>query len=187
MASLCPGDIVNTWGPLGKGFALEENVPTLLLAGGMGLAPFIGYSLNHPHPERLHLMFSHRPVATSYPLEFLRPAIGKGMKFDECHETSPEDRTAFLTEVASAITATARIAGLVLACGPTPFLRYVQSTALACGARAQVSLENRMGCGVGACLGCVCSPRAGGAYSGGLPVRTCVSGPVFWVGDVVIE
>jgi len=71
--------------------------------------------------------------------------------------------------------------GLVLACGPLPFLRTAQRFALELGVRTQLSLENKMACGVGACLGCV-SPDASG-----WPVQVCSEGPVFWADSITLE
>jgi dihydroorotate dehydrogenase electron transfer subunit len=62
--------------------------------------------------------------------------------------------------------------------GPTPFMRTVKRFAKAYGARAQLSLENRMACGVGACLGCVTKDGAG------RHVQVCTRGPVFWADKV---
>jgi dihydroorotate dehydrogenase electron transfer subunit len=70
--------------------------------------------------------------------------------------------------------------GLILACGPRPMLAETARLALAAGAPCQVSLEARMACGLGACLGCVV-PAAGSdrAY-----LRVCAEGPVFSAGEV---
>ena len=116
MAKLRRGDKVHLWGPLGNRFAVEGGTPTLLLAGGIGIAPFVGYAERHPTPGVLEW---------------------------------------FLNHVRSRIEAYAERNGLVLACGPAPFLKAVQGFALAAKARCQLSLESRMACGVGACLGCV--------------------------------
>ncbi|HWQ06636.1 MAG TPA: dihydroorotate dehydrogenase electron transfer subunit, partial [Feifaniaceae bacterium] len=58
------------------------------------------------------------------------------------------------------------------ACGPKPMLRAAAQKALAANARLFVSLEKRMACGVGACLGCTCQTASGGK-------RVCKDGPVF--------
>lgn len=50
MAKLRRGDKVHLWGPLGNRFAVEGGTPTLLLAGGIGIAPFVGYAERHPTP-----------------------------------------------------------------------------------------------------------------------------------------
>ena len=184
MAKLRRGDIVNVWGPLGNGFAVKPDTPTLLLAGGIGLAPFIGYADAHPQARNLRLMFSHRSSSECYPLDRLNPAV----RLEDYPENSPADRDAFLAGVAAAIRETADRSGLVLACGPAPFLDYVRRHALDVEARAQLSLENRMGCGVGACLGCVARPTHANPVAGEhlLPLRTCVNGPVFWADQIEV-
>ena len=60
MAALREGDTVRVWGPLGNGFAVEPETPTLLLAGGMGIAPFVGYVNQHPKPWNVTMLFGHR-------------------------------------------------------------------------------------------------------------------------------
>jgi dihydroorotate dehydrogenase electron transfer subunit len=184
MADLRPGDMVHVWGPLGNGFAVEPDSPTLLLAGGIGLAPFLGYADAHPKPHPLRLMFAHRRSSGHYPLDRLNPAVC----LEDRPEHSPADREAFLAETAAAIRDTAAGSGLVLACGPAPFLRHVRERALAANARAQISLEHRMGCGVGACLGCVVTPTAANPAAGEhvSPLCACVNGPVFWADQVAM-
>ncbi len=66
------------------------------------------------------------------------------------------------------------------ACGPRPMLHAVQRLALAAGIAGQLSLEARMACGVGACLGCVCATLAGNR-------RVCVDGPVFALEEVIFD
>lgn len=108
----------------------------------------------------------------------------------EAHqEKAPADLERFLTLVRERIAACAARDGLVLACGPTPFLKAVQKDALDCGARAQLSLENRMACGVGACLGCVTrtTEKWPVPAKAGAPVQTCTNGPVFWADQISLE
>ncbi len=175
LAQLAKGEAVVVWGPLGNGFAVEPGVPTLLLAGGVGLAPFLGYASAHPNPANLDLFFAHRLPLACYPYADLAETL----RAEELCEQRPEDLQAIIERLGERIAERAKN-GLVLACGPTPFLRTVREAALACGARAQVSLENRMACGVGACLGCVSKDGAGHH------VQVCTQGPVFWAGDVQI-
>jgi dihydroorotate dehydrogenase electron transfer subunit len=95
-------------------------------------------------------------------------------------EQGPDDIARFVSLLEDRIAAWPSD-GLALACGPTPFMRTVKAVAERVGLRLQVSLENRMACGVGACLGCVTKPA-----DGGLPVQSCTSGPVFWAGEVLL-
>ncbi len=173
LAQLAPGEGVAVWGPLGNGFALEPGVPVLMLAGGVGLAPFLGYAAAHPQPADLDLFFAHRLPLACYPYAELAATV----KAEAMCEAMPADLERIIARMRERMAAMAG-AGLVLACGPTPFLRTVRQAALDFGVRAQVSLENRMACGVGACLGCV-SRDAHGHH-----VQVCTQGPVFWAGDV---
>lgn len=174
IAGLKPGDQVLVWGPLGTSFAVDPDAPTLLLAGGVGIAPFQGYALLHPNRENLRLVFAHRPPARCYPYEALADAV----KAERIREEKPEHLARVITLIHERVEQYAD--GLILACGPTPFLATVRKYALEYGARCQLSLENRMACGVGACLGCV-TPGADGQNR-----RVCLEGPVFWAGDVTL-
>ena len=169
-----PGDTVSIWGPLGNSFAVEPDTPTLMLAGGIGIAPFRGYVEQHPHPENLNLFLAHRLPLECYPFGKLSETI-----CCECMvEEKPEDLQAIIASMKEQIKEYAEKGGLVLSCGPTPFMKTVQQFANEFGARAQVSLENRMACGVGACLGCV--TKDGNDHN----VQVCTKGPVFWTDKV---
>ncbi len=172
MTGLVKGETVAMWGPLGKGFAVEPGVPTLLLAGGMGLAPFAEYIMSHPTPETLHLVFGHRPEIECYPFNDLAARV----RAENHWEQKPGDLEAFLATLDARVKEYAE--GLVLACGPKPFLVAAARLGAKYGARTQVSLENRMACGVGACLGCV-EEDARGHYA-----QVCKRGPVFWAKDL---
>lgn len=77
-------------------------------------------------------------------------------------------------------------ADLVMACGPMPMLRAVKAFAREKGILAYLSLEERMACGVGACLGCVCKTTHKDAHSHVKNARICTEGPVFEAGEVDI-
>ena len=70
-------------------------------------------------------------------------------------------------------------ADVIYACGPLPMLRAVKQYAKERGIPAWISLEERMACGVGACLGCVCKSVEEDAHSLVKNKRICKDGPVF--------
>lgn len=175
MAKLRAGDTVTVWGPLGQGFAVEPETPTLMLAGGVGLAPFVEYAATFPYPPHLTLLFGHRAPLDCYPYATMTRHI-TATAFEE---RTPADRETFIEMLDTQVAAFAD--GLILACGPRPFLVTVARLARKYSARAQVSLENRMACGVGGCLGCV-EKNALGGY-----VQTCTQGPVFWVEELQLS
>jgi len=172
LARLEPEDVVVVWGPLGNGFSAPADTPTLLLAGGMGIAPFCGYIERHPAPQNLRLLFAHRADLGHYPyLSLLEHVRGEAVQ-----ERSPEDLPLVIERITAAMDETRD--GLVLACGPIPFLKTIQEHARLKQIRAQLSLEKTMACGVGACLGCVCKD------SHDHHVQVCARGPVFNAEDV---
>ena len=73
---------------------------------------------------------------------------------------------------------------VIFACGPTPMLKSVCNYAEKRGAECQISLEERMACGIGACLGCACKLRKDGREYYG---HVCKDGPVFDYKSVVWE
>lgn len=174
MAELKAGDTVQAWGPLGNGFAVEPDTPTLLLAGGMGIVPFVGYVNEHPKPWNVTMLFGHREPISCYPVD----SINEHVPLDSLRENTPGDLDNFIFSLQERMREYAEQKGLVLACGPLPFLRTVHRLAGELQVRTQLSLENRMACGVGACLGCA-TPMADGTMK-----HICKDGPVFSAEEV---
>lgn len=186
LATLNPGDTLDIWGPLGTPLHVDPEKKTLLLAGGIGVAPFIGYVYTHPAAWNITLEFGHRVPLGCYPLENINEKITMGTHL----ERNDEDRQRFLSVINTRIQEHADN-GLVLACGPMPFLRTVQEYARKHQAKAQLCLETTMACGIGACLGCVV--KAASTATNASPqrnsnefnyVQTCTCGPSFWADTV---
>ncbi len=177
IAQLKPKDKVIVWGPLGTHFAME-NMPTLLLAGGIGIAPFAGYVEQYNLQNKLTMFFSHRLPEQYYPVE----SLTRHIEVETNYEQNSEDLQVTLDIIYKKMKIMAENNGLVLACGPMPFLKNIWRNALSLGVATQLSLEQRMACGIGACLGCVSTTSD--VYPDkekvGLPVQTCTKGPVFW-------
>ncbi len=170
------GETLTVWGPLGKGFAVEPERKTLILAGGVGLPPFVGYARRHPAPENVSLFFGRRTGLEYYPIY---EDAARAVAAESFLEQSRADLNIFISMIRERMENHAD--GLTLACGPTPFLRTIQKFSLELQSKCQLSLENKMGCGVGACLGCVVKA------SGGWPVPVCQLGPVFWADKVDLD
>jgi dihydroorotate dehydrogenase electron transfer subunit len=188
-------------GPLGNGFdidALGEDVG--FIAGGVGIASvLLAARAVVARGRKAHLYYGARNAASIVDVHlFSEDGIGVSPATDD-------GSLVFRGTVVDAMKASRKLpthTGLA-ACGPTPMLHAVARTASELGVRAQVSLEEAFGCGVGACWGCVVphAVDAAGApddligASGPLPtlavtrgddgrpfayVRICREGPVFW-------
>ncbi len=185
MAKLRPDDIVNVWGPLGNSFAMEPDTPTLLLAGGIGIVPFVGYVQAHTKPWNVTMLFGHKGDKSCYPLDNINERIA----VDTLREYEPADIEKFVHAMHEGMTDMAKQNGLVLACGPQPFLKTVQKLAAELTVRTQLSLESRMACGVGACLGCVATTTEAWPVQGkkNWPVQVCNHGPIFWSEHIILD
>ena len=153
-----------------------------LLAGGMGIVPFVGYVSEHPKPWNVTMLFGHREPLSCYPVD----SINEHVPLDSLRETVPGDLDNFIFTIQERMREYAEQKGLILACGPLPFLKTVHGFARELNARVQLSLENRMACGVGACLGCVTRTTEEWPVAdkrNGL-VQTSNHGPVFWANQI---
>lgn len=73
---------------------------------------------------------------------------------------------------------------IIYTCGPMPMIKRVVKIAAKHNIKCQVSLEERMGCGIGACLVCACKTRLGDEWEYS---HVCKDGPVFWSQDVILD
>ena len=140
----------------------------------MGIAPFIGLTRTFSRPEQLSFLFGHRLDISCYPFHLIPDKVQK----EHMQQESEQDLKYFESILRERIQNFSR--GVILACGPYPFLKVVRTFALEFNAKTQISLENKMACGIGACLGCV-SKNKYGQY-----VQTCTHGPVFWADEIEI-
>ena len=75
---------------------------------------------------------------------------------------------------------------VICACGPVPMLRAVKQYGRELGVKTFVSLEERMGCGIGACLSCVCDSEETDPHLNVRKKRICTEGPVFDATEVIL-
>jgi len=173
LAARTVGETVDVLGPLGRGFRLQPGDRPLLVAGGIGSPPMLSCAeftgggaeavLGFREASRAILVEDFQKTCRAVSLASDDGSLGtKGFV-----DALVRDR------LSKPHTFTA-----VLACGPKPMLRAVARVAEQFGVPCQVSLEERMGCGVGACLVCACK-TADGAYR-----HVCKDGPVFEASEV---
>lgn len=177
LAELPLGREVGLLGPLGNGFDLPDAASSLLLVGGgAGVAPlFFAAEAGLAAGHHCRLLYGAATAELLVPTAELAAA---GCEVELATDDGSRGHPGLVTELLVARLADAgQRAALVLACGPEPMLAAVAAACKAAGVAAQVSLENRMACGTGACMGCAEIIR-------GRPERVCTEGPVFDAGEV---
>ena len=163
------GDNLGVVGPLGNGFAMEENGRYLLVGGGIGVPPLLGCAVQGSRNCTAVLGF--RSAGHAMLLEEFGQACLGGVRL--ATDDGSLGHHGFVdTLVRHELEQRQRYDG-VLACGPKPMLKSVAVVCREKGVPCQVSMEERMGCGVGACLVCACR-NAQSHY-----VHVCQDGPVF--------
>ena len=188
MAELRPGDRVGLLAPLGHGFFAEEYLEqaraadeVLHVAGGIGIA-----ALLLPARElaaigiRQRLFFGGRTKADLVGLRDFKPCVQQTVL---ATEDGSRGHQGYVTRPLEAYLERHRSKRFFfMVCGPWAMLEASVTLAARYGQRCLVSMENRMGCALGVCLGCSIRVHGTGheAYQ-----RVCTEGPVFWAEKVV--
>lgn len=163
---------VDILGPLGNGFTLEGK-KAILIGGGIGIPPML---------ELAKTLDCEKSIVLGYrDEEFLAEEF---KAYGEVYMSSDSGAIGVKGTVLDAIREYGITGDVIYACGPTPMLKALQRYALENGITAQLSLEERMACGVGACLGCVCKSKEIDEHSRVYNKRVCKDGPVFYAGEV---
>ncbi|MCL1829703.1 MAG: hypothetical protein FWG32_09495 [Oscillospiraceae bacterium] len=171
-----PGDIFDIIGPLGQGFRYSEKDDNFILAaGGIGLAPlnFLARELTKKG-KKVYLLFS--PKRDAALTDAITERSGLDIAYTENRHTVADDLKKMIERVKDPCG--------VFTCGPNSFMKLVSETASLYGLKTQASLETRMSCGMGVCLGCVVPIRAEGDF---IYKTVCRDGPVFDAGEVIFE
>ncbi len=167
------GHSVDVLGLLGNGFDIRPEGRYLLVGGGIGVPPMRGCAQYTGGRSTTILGFRSKEKAA-----LLKLFEGDCAKTLAATDDGSLGHHGFVDELVRQELAQDRTYDGVLACGPKPMLRSVAKAAAGFGVPCQVSMEERMGCGVGACLVCACD-MADGARK-----HVCKDGPVFYAEEV---
>lgn len=168
------GDDITVMGSLGNGFPLDaKGKKAFLIGGGIGIPPMLELAKELDCEKQMIL--GYRDVLF---LEKEFEAYGK------VYVATEDGSAGTQGNVIDAIRANALEADVMFACGPTPMLRALKAYALEHGIECWLSLEEKMACGIGACLACVCQSKEVDEHSQVHNKRICKDGPVFLAQEV---
>ncbi len=179
------GDTLDILGPNGNGFfkALCEKIgpgsKALLIGGGIGIPPMLELAKQLRKQCAVSIVAGYRSAGDMFLTEELQQA-GK------LYVATDDGSFGTGGTVIDAIKENRIDCDVIFACGPKPMLRGVKILSEEIHVPAYVSMEERMACGVGACLGCVCESSGVDDHSKVTNKRVCVDGPVFSVSEVVL-
>ena len=169
-SGLQKGDTVDLLGPLGNGFPMEEaeGKCAFLVGGGIGIPPMLELAKRLPGEKKIIAGYRDECFLAEdleqYGDLYIATedgSAGTGGNVLDCireHDLNPD---------------------VIFACGPKPMLKALSGYAKERGIPCWISLEERMACGIGACLACVCRTVDVDAHSRVRNARICADGPVF--------
>ena len=172
------GDTFPIIGPLGNGFPLEagKGKRAFLIGGGIGVPPILELAKQLDCEKQI--IMGYRDADT-----FLKE------QFEEngtVYISTEDGSVGTKGNVMDAIRENGLEADIIYACGPTPMLRAIKQYAEEQEIECYISLEERMACGIGACLACVCQSKEKDHHSNVNNKRICKDGPVFLSTEVEI-
>ena len=172
MSKMQAGSDVDVLVPLGNGFKIEQDRRYCLIGGGIGAPPML-YTAKQCDNPLIITGFRNESLVV---LQDDFKSVGETLL---CTDDGSAGRKGFVTDLLRE-----RIAEIdeVCACGPTPMLKAVAAVCAEFNKPCQISLEERMGCGVGACLVCAVKVRKNGEE---IMQHVCKNGPVFNAEEVV--
>lgn len=172
------GDTLDLLGVLGNGFPVDraKGKKVFLIGGGIGIPPLLELAKSCEGRKQILLGYRNKEL-------FLEEDLAK---YGDVFVATEDGSVGTGGNVMDIIKAYSLSADVIMACGPMPMLSAVKEYAAAHGMEAYISLEERMACGVGACLGCVCRTKRMDSHSHVNNARICTEGPVFEAGEVEI-
>ncbi|MDE7452792.1 MAG: dihydroorotate dehydrogenase electron transfer subunit, partial [Clostridia bacterium] len=174
LANLKAGQTLKVLLPLGNGFALKGYKKIAVIGGGVGIFPLIATIRANPEID-FYTYAGFRNKAAVCLLDELKKSKSLTVTTDDgSYGEKGNAVSAYLAD------ADKLKPDCIIACGPPIMLKILKQRLEECGNKIPclVSLEERMGCGIGACLVCVCKKSAGGN------TRVCKDGPVFDINAV---
>ena len=166
---------VETLGPLGNGFPLDavKGKKVFLMGGGIGIPPML---------ETAKQLDAEKIMVLGYRDELF---LNKEFEaYGDVYIATEDGSAGTKGNVIDAIRAEKLTADIIYACGPTPMLKALKTYAMENGIECYISLEEKMACGIGACLGCVCHSKDIDEHSNVRNKRICKDGPVFRAEEV---
>ena len=167
------GETLRILGPLGNGFTLGEK-KAFLIGGGIGIPPMLQLAKELNCEKQIVVGYRNDELFLADELK----------QYGEVIVATEDGSVGTKGNVLDAIRENGLKADVIYACGPTPMLRALKQYAAENDIECWISMEERMACGIGACLACVCKSKEKDHHTNVHNKRICKEGPVFRAEEV---
>lgn len=171
--NLTKGDAITLLGPLGNGFPIEDHPTNIILGGGVGTPPLLQLVKELKGENHVFLGFRSEPYL-----------VHQFMEYATVHIATDDGSVGYRGTAIDLLKDSGIKGDRIYGCGPRPMLKALQCWSIENDIKGYVSLEERMGCGFGACVGCDCKMKN---KDGIQHKRVCHDGPVFDIGEAVFD
>jgi len=172
------GDTLDIIGPVGNPFTVSDQYKNpVVIGGGIGVFPL--YMLTKQLDNAQVLLGFRSSERVVMEQEFLAVSKSVAVATDDGSYGYNGYAVELLEEILQA-----GEADIIYSCGPMPMLKAVKALAEQYRVKCQISMEQRMGCGIGACLVCTCETTSQGMDK---HKRVCKNGPIFWSDELVLN
>lgn len=176
MSKLKKGDTIEVLGPLGNGFTIDEDSTlNIVVGGGVGTPPMLELVKRLPGKTTAFLGFRSEPYL-----------VEEISKYATVHVATDDGKYGQKGSVIDLMNMNDAKGQIIYSCGPKPMLKALKEWANDKNILAQISLEERMGCGVGSCVGCVVKIKEDNEQ-GWIYKKACKDGPVFLSKEVMFD
>ena len=175
MSGYKAGDDIDILGPLGNGFMQRAGKKAILIGGGIGIPPMVQLAEELKEKAEVQIVAGYRNE-----LFLTKELEERGNLFIATEDGSTGTKGTVIDVMKERVVQ----GDVIYACGPTPMLKAIKEYALEKNIECQLSLEERMACGIGACLACVCRSKEKDSHSNVNNKRICKDGPVFLAEEV---
>lgn len=180
LSKMKPGSLADIIAPLGRAFEISNNDKKIaVLGGGIGVFPLLFLLKETAASEKTAFLGFRNKQSIVMFEEFNKASDNIRISTDD----GSEGYHGLITDLLEAALKENRY-DVIYTCGPMPMMKKAVEAANRHEIKCQVSLEQRMGCGIGACLVCACKTRLGDEWEYS---HVCKDGPVFWSDEVVFE
>jgi dihydroorotate dehydrogenase electron transfer subunit len=174
LAKVRKNEIINGIGPLGNGFDIKKkNLNVGIVGGGIGIAPLVELAKTMSRTNRVYSFLGFN--SDTYLIDMFKK-VSEELYISTV--TGIQGHKGFITDI---VNEKIEELDIIYACGPKPMLKKITELANKNKIKCQISLEERMACGFGACLGCSIETPNGNMK------KVCVDGPVFWCNEVKLD
>ena len=181
LSAVKTGDFLDVLGPLGNGFSVSGDTRHLfVVGGGCGAAP-VKFAASRFNFTGRSCFIGFKSGDAAYDLQEFENSCDSLLIATEDGSIGYKG---LITEVLED-ELKRNLPDLMLACGPVPMMKAIQQMAEKYRVPCQLLLEERMGCGIGACMTCACAVRDD--EDGFIYKRVCKDGPVFWSREVMLD